>query len=70
MHKMGDGADARADAAAAWGLRLGPPREARRKVVELYSPPTVTSAAKLLPEFGPAPGLALDLTCNDEEGDP
>ena len=31
-------------------------------VAEIYSPPRVTRAAKLLPSLGLAPGLALDVT--------
>ena len=35
---------------------------------EVYSPPRVTAMAKMLPEFGIIPGLALDLTTVDEQG--
>ena len=34
----------------------------RAVVSEIYSPPRVTAAAKLLPELKAVPGLALDLT--------
>ena len=39
-------------------------------VSELYSPPRVTAAAKLLPELKCIPGFALDLTTVDEQGRP
>ena len=39
-------------------------------VVELYSAPRVTAAAKLLPDMRHIPGLALDLTTVDAQGRP
>ena len=39
-------------------------------VSEIYSPPRVTRAARLLPHLGITPGFALDLTVNDEDGTP
>ena len=39
-------------------------------VSETYSSPRVTSAARLLTRLGVTPGLALDLTTNDEDGCP
>ena len=39
-------------------------------VSEIYSPPRVTAAAKLLPDYNVLPGMALDLTTSDEEGLP
>ena len=39
-------------------------------VSEIYSPPRVTAATKLLPELKCLPGLALDLTTTDSEGRP
>lgn len=48
-------------------------RRKRRKalrsiVVEVYSPPRVTAATKLLPELKIIPGFALDLTTVDADG--
>ena len=45
-------------------------RRAEMKAIltEVYSPPRVTAAAKLLPKYGVAPGMALDLTTVDEDG--
>ena len=44
-------------------------RAALRAVVsEIYSPPRVTAAAKLLPELKIIPGFALDLTTADSDG--
>ncbi len=37
-------------------------------MAEVYSPPRVTAAAKLLPELKLIPGFALDLTTNDVDG--
>ena len=37
-------------------------------VSEIYSPPRVTAAAKLLPELKCIPGFALDLTTVDDQG--
>ena len=37
-------------------------------VSEIYSPPRVTAATKLLPELRCVPGFALDLTTTDERG--
>ena len=49
-------------------------RERRRAVKhivsEIYSPPRVTAAAKLLPELRCVPGFALDLTVQNEQGLP
>ena len=39
-------------------------------VAEIFSPPRVTAAASRYPRFGIAPGLALDLTTTDSEGQP
>ena len=43
-------------------------RGIRAIVAEVYSPPRVTAAAKLLPELKLIPGLAFDLTSNDVDG--
>ena len=40
----------------------------RAVVSEIYSPPRVTAAAKLLPELKIIPGFALDLTVADSDG--
>ena len=40
--------------------------EANMMVSEIYSPPRVTAAAKLLPSLGWVPGFAMDLTTVDE----
>ncbi|MBV61870.1 MAG: hypothetical protein CMH65_11270 [Nevskiales bacterium] len=46
-------------------------RRALKKVVsEIFSPPRVTAAAKLLPGMRVSPGLAMDLTTTDEQGVP
>ena len=50
-------------------------RRHRRKqlkalVSELYSPPRVTAAAKILPELGLIPGFLLDLTTTNAKGEP
>ena len=37
-------------------------------VSEIYSPPRVTAAAKLLPKLRMIPGFALDLTTAHEDG--
>ena len=42
----------------------------RRLVSEIYSPPRVTAATKLLPELKCVPGFALDLIVNKEDGKP
>ena len=39
-------------------------------VFESYSPPRVTQALKMLPGMGLIPSFALDLTTNDEDGNP
>ena len=39
-------------------------------VSEIDSPPRVTQALKMLPSMGLIPGFALDLTTNDENGNP
>ena len=44
-------------------------RKALRTIVaEVYSPPRVTAATKLLPELKVIPGFALDLTTADTDG--
>ena len=40
----------------------------RAVVSEIYSPPRVTAATKLLPELRIIPGFALDLTTADTDG--
>ncbi len=40
----------------------------RAVVFEIYSPPRVTAATKLLPELKIIPGFALDLTTADTDG--
>ena len=55
------------------GGSIGKYRRERQKgiraiVAEVYSPPRVTAAAKLLPELKLIPGFALDLTTNDADG--
>ena len=45
-------------------------RAARQIVSEVYSAPRVTAIARRLPKYGLGPGLALDLTVNDESGCP
>ena len=47
-------------------------RKSRLKAIvsELYSPPRVTKAAKLLPSMGISPGLALDVTTVNDKGEP
>jgi len=56
------------------GSRKGYKRERKaalnRIVSEIYSPPRVTAAAKLLPSLRLIPGAALDLTVNQEDGNP
>ena len=42
----------------------------KRIISEIYSPPRVTAAAKLLPVLKCIPGFAIDLTVNDEHGNP
>ena len=42
----------------------------KRLVSEIYSPPRVTAALKLLPSLGCVPGFAMDLTTVDEHGNP
>ena len=44
-------------------------RKARAIIAEFYSPPRVSALARELPSYGIAPGLALDLTVPDENGD-
>ena len=41
---------------------------AKNDVSEVYSPPRVTAATKLLPELRLLPGFALDLTTKDTDG--
>ena len=55
------------------GGSIGKYRRERQKgfraiVAEVYSPPRVTAAAKLLPELKLIPGFGLDLTTNDADG--
>ena len=45
-------------------------RALRHVVSEIYSPPRVTAAAKLLPELRILTGFALDLTTVNEQGKP
>ena len=45
-------------------------RASRAIVAEFYSTPRVSALAKELPSYGIAPGLALDLTVPDENGEP
>ena len=45
-------------------------KKLRAVVSEIYSPPRVTAAAKLMPDSGIIPGFALDLTTTDEKGAP
>ena len=40
----------------------------RVMISEIYSPPRVSSVAKLCPSFGVLPGCALDLTTHDVDG--
>ena len=42
----------------------------RAIVAEVYSPPRVTAAAGRLPKYGLQPGLALDITVDDDTGKP
>ena len=44
--------------------------EANLIVSEVYSPPRVTKAAKVLTKLGITPGFALDITVDDETGEP
>ena len=44
-------------------------KKARAIIAEFYSPPRISALAKELPSYGIAPGLALDLTVPDENGD-
>ena len=44
-------------------------RKAKAIVAEFYSPPRIGALARDLPGYGIAPGLALDLTVPDENGD-
>ena len=39
-------------------------------MLSFYSPPRISALAKELPNYGIAPGLALDLTVPDENGEP
>ena len=45
-------------------------KQMKAMVAEIYSPPRVTNAAKLLPGMNIIPGFALDLTTVDEHGQP
>ena len=44
--------------------------EANLVVAEIYSPPRVTRAARILRKLGITPGFALDITVQDEDGQP
>ena len=44
-------------------------RRSRAIIAEFYSPPTIPALAKELPSYGIVPGLALDLTVPDENGE-
>jgi hypothetical protein len=44
--------------------------DAQKVVSDIYSPPRVTAAAARLKHFGIAPGFAMDLRTNDENGVP
>ena len=39
-------------------------------VAEIYNPPRVTRAAQVLTKLGITPGFALDITVDDETGEP
>jgi len=52
------------------GYRRERAKAARAIIAEVYSPPRVTAAAGRLPKYGLQPGLALDITVNDETGQP
>ena len=45
-------------------------RRSRAIIAEFYSPPRVSALARDMPSYGIAPGLALDLTVPDENGEP
>ena len=45
-------------------------KELHHIVSEIYSPPRVTHAARMLPRLGVTPGFALDITTTDENGVP
>ena len=45
-------------------------RQIRALVSEIYSPPRVTAAIKLIPELKLIPGFAFDITTDDETGQP
>ena len=48
--------------------RMERSRAVRAIVPEIYSPPRLTAATKLLPELRPIPGFALDLSTTDVDG--
>jgi hypothetical protein len=50
--------------------RQGRAKDIGRIVSDIYSPPRVTAAAKLLPSLRCIPGFALDLTTSDADGKP
>ena len=50
--------------------RRGRARKIRAIVAEFCSPPGISALARELPSYGIAPGLALDLTVPDENGEP
>ena len=45
-------------------------RRSRAMIAEFYALPRTSALAKELPSYGIAPGLALDLTVPDENGEP
>lgn len=45
-------------------------KEANTIVSEVYSPPRVTKAARILKRLGITPVFAMDITVNDEDGNP
>ena len=51
-------------------LRSGVKLELNTVVSEINSPPRITRAARMLLRLGITPGFALDLTTNDENGQP
>ena len=45
-------------------------RNVQVDIAEVYSPPRVTKAARMIPRLGILPGFAMDITVNDENGNP
>ena len=60
----------KAPGGSAGGYRRERHKAVRAIVAEIYSPPRVKAATKLLPELRIIPGFALDLTTNDDDGRP